>query len=316
MRSVMRWFICLGLLVAPAGLHAFFCCEQFGNIELEAEWIYFRPTKDNYLFGDLTNSGGNLSTRNLSKIPAYHSGWRAGASYHFCDCVNSFTVQWTQLRTQDHGQFTSDFFIIPLRTLDSGTGVTALDRINFDYYALECLLRHRIWCECPFNVNVVGGIQYAWIGAKETIAFSGGGSVSIDVKQLNHFWGIGPEVGFDFSYCICNGFSLAGRGFGSILVTRAKQNLNTRVGSSTFFADSVPEWRIVPAVDLRFGLRYDRCFSCLDFYLEGGYEFISYIRGMPVNNVVYDHVSFDAAVSSGYNSADMHGPYVALGIIF
>lgn len=190
----MRWLVCLGLLIAPAGLHAFFCCEEFGNVELEVEWIYFRPTKDNYLFTQNTNESSTSNVTNslsATKVPAYHSGWRAGAKYYFCGCEDALLVRWTQLRTTDKGKFVAQDFVLPSGTFSVGGAnfITAADRVKFDYYALECLFDHKIYCNCLFNMNFVGGIQYAWIGVKEHIAFTASGVTPRTINQHTHFWG-------------------------------------------------------------------------------------------------------------------------------
>lgn len=311
MKKKLLLFTCLFLLFIPLNLKAFFFCGERGHLEIEGEWLYLRPTKENYLFSAARGSGPFFYEPE-TVIPAYHSGWRAGASYHFCDSVNSFSVRGTRLKTTDHQTFTSRSFRTAYEGFSETDGIEALDHVHFDYYAIEFLLTHQLYCDYRFNIDLSAGVQYARISRKEIVSFQEI-FIPFSLKHQAHFWGVGPELGVDFYYCLRSGFSLSGRGFGSLLVSRAKQDYYEEgifPPFSTVQKTNGPVWKIIPAVDLRFGLRYDHGWSCLNLYVEAGYELISYIRGLPVLDMSPPSTGFNR-----YDHASMHGPYVALGII-
>lgn len=297
------------LLFMPLNLKAYFC-DEWGDLAVEGEWLYLRPTKENYLFSS-TSGIGPVFDKPETVIPSYHSGWRVGVNYYLCNCLDHFSVRGTRLKTTDRQTFASNSFIIPFGTISSAAGIVGSDRVHFDYYAIEFLFSHKLCYDCRFNIEVVGGVQYARIGRKETVLFQS--TTPFSLKHQAHFWGVGPELGMDFYYCLYSGFSLSGRGLGSLLASRAKQDFY-RAGATLASQHQItnqPVWTIVPAIDLRFGLRYDRSWSCLNICLEAGYELISYVHGLPVQDI-----TTTISTSNEYDNANMHGPYIAFGIIF
>ncbi len=306
-----RHILALGVLL-PLPLHAFFGCDNMGQFSIDAEWLYLRPSIDTNLFVSTDFSTIVEDQEFLSNVPAYHSGWRVGASYSFCNCVDEISVRWTQLRTTDrHTANTTDVFLPNGREL-IGAAVNK-DTLHFSYHAFDALLNHQLYADCGFTVDLIAGGQYAWIHVKEKIN-STSATESIVSTQLGRVWGIGPELGLDFNYTLCGCFSFVGRGTGALLVSRCHDSIESTATALTpplRRVGSTPLWRVAPTWDMRLGLRFDSCCGCGWFYVEGGYEVISYHRALRL-----DQETNTGSNTLTYSNADMHGPYVAVGCTF
>ncbi len=85
-------------------------------------------------------------------------------------------------------------------------------------------------------------------------------------------------------------------------------------------------WRVVPAVNLRFGLFYEKRCSCLGWNLEVGYEVLTYVKS--ISTIAFTNGDSGTAAPvvlpttntsfsiDQYSDVSLHGPYVALAITF
>jgi hypothetical protein len=286
-----------------------FGCEEVGSFNVEAEWLYFRPSVDTQLFSTNGTFGAIGSTnKSLGIVPPYHSGWRLGAGYMFCDCQDRLAIRWSQLNTQD----AKHFFKKEFQSLDIGVSpaLFAKDTFQFNYYAFEAIYAHSLKKGRCYFAELIAGIQYAWLGIDEKVDFISTVGPN-QIKQAGHFWGIGPEFGLDFGINLYRSLTFIGSGTGSLLASRVHEKVHIiNAGPSIINNTTTPIWRIVPTFDFRAGLRYDHPLSCMNFFIEAGYEFISYVRGLRLMNVTINTGSFQ------YSNGDMHGPYIAFGTTF
>jgi hypothetical protein len=310
-----RLIISLCLLLSFERLNALCSCQEIGNVAFEAEWIYFRPSIDTNFVTQSEGAGLTSVNKTVEVVPPYHSGWRAGIAYQFCDCLDTLFVRWTQLRTRDTRHFIGASFNSLAGGISEPPGVSAKDRLEFSYYALEGLIAHRLMQGCGYFLELAAGAQYAWVGVSEHVQLSTLPGADIPGRQLakqnGHFWGVGPEIGLNLGIPFCGNFLLVMEGSASLLVSRVHAKAQ---GTTPLFVInqlvSRPIWRIVPSWDLRAGTRYECPFRCFNIYVEAGYEVLSYFRGLRLLNLTSSTTTFD------YSNADMHGPYVNAGIIF
>lgn len=301
----MRKYSCLlstvFLLLLSPKLSAFFCCDEWGGLQIEGEWLYFRPTKTDYSVTVVdTSSVADSTIKPATIVPSYQSGWRVKGAYIFCGCDDELIFSWTQLRTHDKRNY---FAGLSFSESIVFTTTQASESFRFSYDAMEALYKHRFYCDCRFLLNFLGGVQYTWIGYKDYISFPLLTAGSFQ-KESAHYWGVGPEFGTDARLALCYGFSLTGRATGALLIGSMRENIKAIIaGSRRSVFMRQPIWRVVPAYDLRGGLRFDGCCTCFNYFVEAGYEAINYLA------------PFTLAFANTAN-AGMHGPYVGAGATF
>lgn len=270
----------------------------------EGQWLYFRPSVDTSLVNTTTDIAP-ITTINKTAdvIPSYTSGWRAAMGYQFCD--QALFIRWTQLRTKDTRDFSGNSIATSAGSIP-GVG-NAIKK--FSDYAFEGLYKSNCFYINHLRIDFLGGIQYAWVGVQDQIFVINPATPTdvLTVKQVGHFWGVGPELGLDLAFFFTPRFSFVGRGLASLLVGRFHESLKfTNFLPINAIAIIEPRWRITPALDFRAGLKYER--GC--FFIEGGYEIISYVRGLRLLNLSATTNAFEAS------NADMQGPYLTLGFSF
>ncbi len=309
MLQKMKYALLLTLLLGYSQtLHAIGCSEIFGNIAFDVEWIYFRPSIDHNLITRTTEGAIAVTNETIQVVPSYHSGWRLGALYQFCDGADRIGVRWTQLHTEKTKNFTGSDFNTPAGGIGGGL-INVRDKFEFDYHAFEALYALSLVRGCGYSVDFLAGLEYANAGIKEKIDLISTREAFF-IKEAGHFWGVGPELGVHFKVCLYNGFSIVGDGTGALLVSRVHERVKgTNPGAiSTLVVN--PFWRVVPTWDFRMGLHYEYAFNCLNLFLEGGYEVISNVRCLKLLNSSVQTLNFD------FSNADLHGPYLALGVLF
>jgi Legionella pneumophila major outer membrane protein precursor len=293
------------LLLAAQRLSANFPCD-FSNIGAYAEWIYFRPSIDTNFITE-TTSGAIVSTnKTVQIVPPYRSGWRVGLNYQ-CNVQESLHFRWSQLNTRETKNFTGTNF----NSIAGGVGPSNVkDTLEFNYYAFEGVYGHTLFGGNCYFAELVAGVQYAWIESKESVSLVPLTGL-VTAKQVGHFWGVGPEFGLDFGVDVWSRFSIVGSATASLLVSRVHGKVHGTNPGPTVIDDSItPLWRVVPTWDFRVGLRYDCAFRCLNLYAEAGYEVLSYVRGLRLLNLSVATATFE------YSNADMHGPFVAFGLVY
>lgn len=313
------------LLCAALPAQAMTHPEQ-GQFGFYAEWLYMSHSIDNpyFVINNSTVTALPVGTRQANN-QNWKSGYRVEGIWAFCDRPNDLRVRWTHFPTFHDTRSISDAILFGTlndpNTVTEGSGTASInDRYNV--WTLDVLLGQKaIYCG-PFALDLQAGLQYANVSWRETVdyPFALGG----DVLARSKIWGIGPEIGMDFSYALFNCFEFTGRASAGLLVS--KRDVSWANGSSAIDVNNSKYWGVMPTTNLRFGLAYHyplNCGSCgnwfaclgnLDLDIEIGYEVMTYYKGVDrirfVNNVSQG-VSFDELMD-----LTLHGPYLHLGVAF
>lgn len=338
----MKKLVVAGLLFLSTGLQAYFYSEP-GDIGFFGEWIYFQPKFDDAYFVADTQQfpTGDQGTR-IKNNPHYHSGFRAGAYYGFCNGCTDLIVRYTQLN-QDY----SKSAFAPGAVLGSGEvlfptvgNISILSHVpgfaagavpfasavatsSFNYYSGEALISQRMleWSSLAFNIH--GGAHYASLSNHNRYDFTTAAGAVYEVKEKTWFWGVGPQLGLDLNYYLCCDFSIVGRASTALLIGRSHSSTqSTAFATPASFIVGMknePDWRFVPQQNYRLGLNYylhPRCWF-MRLNLEVGYEFTTYFRAF---DTIVDRgdpgaegslFSFDT-----FSNIGMNGPYVNLIVSF
>jgi len=319
MRVFIKLIVLTAIFFTPA-------CYSIGNVaergafEFAAEWIYFRPTIDSIPVNEIIYDAiGEFALGNFARqndFSSLSSGWRAEAGYYFHPYKDRLLFRWTDFKTSQSKLFIPDnvdLLVTPVGQLFNGESLE--DHVKFHYHSWEALLSHVFIEGCYFQLDLFGGIHYAWVNSVET--FRGGAVIGTVIgEQRSHFWGIGPELGLNINYSLFNTcLSLVGRASSALLASRPLyilRNLDSDV-SAPSFSTIQHIWKVVPSFDLRFGVEYVYAFRCLSVSLEAGYELLTYVHSLPFLSQSFVN---QTAFNINYSDAQLNGPYLRFGILF
>jgi len=306
-----------------------------GEFALTGEWLYLYPVIDNGYYAVSANTNNFRANNSIGDREAnnlcYDSGFRVEAMYAFCDCCSDIRVSYTGF-CSDHKETLSSDFLFPtngdfLIAADEGstppqgfTNATASSKIKFEFDRVEALFGVRFWQCCGLSVVLEGGLQYADFEVRETDRYQGTvNAVVRDIYVIRKatYWGVGPQLGLDFNYCLCGGLSFVGNVNWAILVGENSNDFFQQFpdpadATITNSIDNETICRIVPTTQIRVGFDYRFC-CCWDWAIGAGYEFISNPRTL--DSIVFTELNNLQSVDN-YSNTDLHGPYVSLTATF
>lgn len=306
------------------------CCLE-GQWEVAGEWLYFLNSISQPYFAQgevrLTGSPGIGLDRHANE-QKWHSAYRLEGIYAFCNRQNDLRLRWTQMPSfTESGSFSATGRVLgtiglPLQPAEEYD--TASISSRFYFYSAELLFSQELAFCAPFSFAFEAGLQFSRIHMTQDITYANSSPYISNTKFQSDRYGVGPEVGFQFSYPFCGCFNWTVRGNTSLLVTKKKlkyETTNVTDTDTTVSGTGKDDgyWLIMPYADLRMGLSYARAFSycgcCFGLRLEGGYEVMDYVRG--VDNT-YTFLEFtDPHISiNNYMNLLQHGPYVRLAVDF
>lgn len=303
-----------------------------GGWEIEGDFLYLFPTVDDTYFvidSSETTEFPN-GTRKQNDF-GFQPGFRVGGRYAFCECDREFQVYYSRLRSKESRTISGDSLWATIGSANfsgafedySGFASSQLDLL---YQRVDGFVAQRVWCGCGAEFAVEAGVEFAYLRLNEDYDFletSGEGGPLGVVDQKSKTWGVGPQIGFKFNYNICQlpcgcfpgQLSFNIKTSGSILASNTKtEALNTIGVSSLLNVSDEHTWRLVPAFHTRIGLHYGACVTCVNAFLEVGYEFNTYVRGLA--RMGFPNDFSDALCYTNYYNFDLQGLYVSAGFSF
>ena len=301
--------------------------EQWG---VAAEYLYWRPDFDKSSFvivqdnpAATTTVGGDFKNNDFG----FNSGFRLEGAWAF-DRSGELHLRYARLQTDSTKTISGPGLVqtqgtIPPQSLTPYTGFARSD-LDVRFQNVELLYSSRILDRCSSNLDfyVFAGLQYFDIKREERYQYQQTVApfASSIISRSDNFYGIGPELGFELAYplhlCFCGfnnrDFTIVGQASGSLLAHHSDFSYNDTSFGVTF--ENVRDenvWRVIPALNARIGLLYSACW-CLDFDLEIGYEFSSYLR----SNTVLESPAGFGIFASGYTNTNLQGLYLSLGVAF
>jgi len=311
-----------------------------GEWSLTGQYLYLQPLVDDtyFVIESLPNPPSDpsssiiLNGEERSNQFNYASAYRIGLQYAFCECDREFGVYYTNLDTSHRktilGNALTPSIGIENFALDMAEYEgKATSKISVDYKSLDVLFGQKIYQCCGFDFRVLLGLEFAKLHFHQNIDYlpmSADTSSSL-VNERSHTRGVGPKIGFDFDYRLCQNWScLPGVlnlnlfSTGSLLVSRC--NTKTNIAYEFDGVDSSynlvlrKSTRIIPAFHMGVGLNYNFCGSCYVIDLGLGYEFSAYFKSLLVvkNDSYYGSTLTDVR----YSDFDAQGLFVSLSVQF
>lgn len=326
---IRRVWLSALLLAASAGTVAADCCptnccEPANQWSVFADYLYFKPSVDDtYFVIDSQATSTFPEGKRVNNDFDFHSGYRVGGTYSFCDCNRELLFSYSHLGFKQDETVTGSFLWGTVGRADFATNFenysgSAKSELDYLYQRYDLLYSQQIYNCCKLDVNVQFGLEAADLKLNEDYTFINGATTGL-VKQHSKAWGIGPQLGFGLGYdlyegsecdCLPGTLRLNVLSTGSLLAADSKAKaFSSLTGVTNLNVKDDNTWRVIPALHARVGLDYGFNFSCFDFSLEVGYEFSSYIRGL--TRIGFPDDVADGLSYSNYYNFDMQGLYVS-----
>lgn len=298
------------------------CAGEFG---LAAEWLYMLSAYDQpYFVIDSRDPPGESPVgERKANEQDWQSGYRIEALYAFCNGMNDVRLRWTHFPSfsEEKGVTGAHLFGVFIPPDEARTNFSGTVRLTdtFDFYFFDLLFGQSILSCGPFDLEFLGGLQYGYLDLREKMTY-------LDYVLTSHsqLWGIGPEIGYEFSYGLTQCFTLTGRGNVTLLISEREASFQD--SDTELAVCNASYWTMIPTTDLRFGVHFVRefdlgclpvfnCFcGCINLDFEIGYEVISYFNG--VERIFFvDDVTEGSSMDELMNFT-LHGPYFHLGFTF
>lgn len=264
-------------------------------------------------------SGGGFPIEGNMKTNSFQWDWglRAGIGYKFDydDWEADATYTYFKAHSDERINQTLTFDVVPLKG-DPTNGPNeflaaskASSQVKIRLDNIDVRLARHYFVSKDLSFRPQFGLKNSWIQLNQDIRFEGNDiPVSKVFKdyETSKFWGIGPEVGVDSKWYLCNGFSIFGAASGSLLYGYFKVYHDEMHSSDedTYSVNiSAPVHRFVPNAQISLGLAYDKYFNDKQQHLSAtlGWETIYYFRANQFLTLTdyasrrYNHISEDVS---------------------
>lgn len=282
--------------------------------------------------------------------PNYHFAFELGANIQpdcMCGC---FMINWEHLHSKDTSSHNlavnSDDFLGPLYHINPHTSFTrSSGRLKFHFDEVDVDYGVFLSSNACLDANFYSGVSFVHIQRDLTTRFASRDQANRDqeivrlLKSPSTFDGIGPQIGVDLTYRVCDGLCITGGGATGLLFGRMKNHTHFEAESPALANTNInirPPNRqslkvhhsrqLIPAFEGRLGIGY--CADRLDcsFRFEIGYfaqVFINAIQSVDVSSTVINSTLSSSGIGTFPRTFERHfsnfalaGPYVTLGIRF
>jgi len=283
------------------------CAGWCDNLSFYGSWLYWKVNGDEFDYAvDKTRStvaGITTDHESIHELKFdWESGFRLGAGVEFPRMSWGLDIIWTHYENSSSksksvvGQTgaTQTFVSLPAvfnfgSTLTAGQTADFHSRLKLRYNTVD--FEFGKWCCCNSCVTFrphagfrVADIQegfhdrviFSGTGADESFSTTGATNGRFFVK--NRFKGVGVRAGLDLDLCLCEGWSLIGRGAASIIwgTTHLTQHFkyDTVAAANAYNSEIKDNYRHSRVItDLLFGIRYKTlACSCYPVFAELAWE--------------------------------------------
>jgi hypothetical protein len=315
------------------------------TVALQFTALFLHPSSDNlhYAAEALPLPAPTPNWRIYEIHPDYHFGFDVDLDVIFHKANTNLMLNWEHFHSSDSSskKVASEDMLGPFFEIGPnaspynkahGKVHFRFDEANVDYGLL-------VNFGDRMQANLFAGVSYAYI--KETLTskyFSPDDTYTRSIKVPSRFSGAGPQVGFNFSYRIIDGFHLTGDAAASLLVGSMKNHTSYKsVSPELEPLDITPpnkqstrvtkRTQVVPGLEGKLGLAYSYTFrKHYMISLEAGYEAQIYINALqsvdmgsqvPLNSVTAASVGvFARTFQRSLSNFALAGPYITLSLGF
>jgi hypothetical protein len=263
-------------------------------------------------------TSGDLKQVDLENATAI----RFGAAFRPSGSAWDFGATFTQFDTEGSSKAeapTNGFlFSTQSHPFQNDQADTATAKANLDYSSTNVEIGHTFQIGRQLGVRVFGGVQAAAIDRNMTTKLDGVDYTNGKIKLTNEFNGVGPRLGIEGKLLLGSGFSLFGRGAGSLMVGESSARFKETDNDG---ADTVANigynqgGQLVPVLEAALGLDWEAALGkSAKINLSAGYEVQQLFN-------VTDNIRFSDAASPGVftrekGDLNLHGFFVKGGLSF
>ncbi len=268
---------------------------------------------------------------NQSIDPKYSPAFRVGLRYMPTE-FDDLGLDWTHLRATDGASVsaTPSQFVGPPYSVGPPAGAaftngTATGSLQSSYDAANLNAGHTFCADCPFQLRVFGGVEFARLGENLTGAFQSGATSHSDTTS-SLFTGAGPRLGARGQYNVGQ-FQLFGEAAGAALIGTSQSGINFTTASPLLSGIGITTnnqgltspnaTQVVPSFDAKLGAAY--AFPLTDygfFKVELGYQVAVYFDA--VNQYALSNVAGAPLATGVYLATEqqlktnltVQGPYL------
>lgn len=330
------------------------CCNNV-DFAVYAEALYFQPSGSAIYYGVETKNPGSAipepsaspSWKTLDIDPKYHFGFEVGAKVISNESGVYADLNWSRFHASDSSSFTAPStdgflvgpffeigeFVSPYKVAH-GNVRYQFDQVNFDFGKTVC------FCN-DFRVNMYGGITAARIKQSIHSKYRNvENTISRSIESPSNFEGLGPQLGADYFYQFCGGWSLVGNTALSCFIGDMKTHTTYKSFSPDIATMGNPQpnvqkthvksrTQLVPSFEQKLGVQYALCYDCFSADFEIGYRcgvYFNAVRNVFVNSTSSSFVTaLFANPETGVNATSLQekvsnfilsGPYLTFNVQF
>jgi Legionella pneumophila major outer membrane protein precursor len=252
---------------------------------------------------------------NQSINPKYSPAFRIGLRYMPTE-LDDIALDWTHLNATDNASVIAapNQFVGPPYSVGPPAGVaftngSANGSLQSQYDAANLAAGHTFCADCPFQLRVFGGVEFARLGETVTGTFLNAPiTTSHSYTSNSVFTGAGPRLGVRGQYNVGQ-LQFFGEAAGAGLIGTSQSNINFTTASPVLLALGITNnyqtltspnaTAVVPSFDAKVGTAYIFPFNDYGlFKVEAGYQVAVYfnavneyalsnVSGAPLNTGVY-----------------------------
>lgn len=275
--------------------------------------------------------------------PDFHYGFDLVLDTVFCQENANLTMKWEHFRSRD-----SASRVVPPNNMigpffeigpDALPYTVAEGKVNYHFDQVDLDYGVFVNFGCRLQTNLFAGVSFANIRQTLHSTFSNADETIVrEIDVPSSFIGAGPQMGINFDYGACNGFSVTGSSTASLLVGRVKNHTNYEALSPALEGLGITPpneqstsvdrgTQVVPAFGGRLGIAYS-CALCDRFIvgIEAGYQaqiFIHAIQSIDIGSevntppVLPDTIGvFARTFKKNLSNFALAGPYISLKVEF
>lgn len=306
------------------------------RFEISGSLLYLQPSAGDFdQYAEVANPFPVPSPHwsNQSIDPKYSPAFNVALRY-MPTTSDDIALDWTHLQATDNSSVAanSSQFVGPPYSIGPPAGVaftggSANGSLQTQYDAADLSAGHAFCADCPFALQVFGGVEYARLGETLTGTFQDTATSTFhSYVSSSLFNGAGPRLGIKGQYNF-GSFQLFGEAAGAGLIGTSKNNINfttvspalAALGITTNYQSltSPNATQVVPAFDAKVGTAYTFPATGYGiFKLELGYQVAVYfdavnqyalsnVAGSPLSGGVY--LATEQQVKSNLT---VQGPYL------
>ena len=293
------------------------------GLQIYSEAIFLKPRSDLMMdFARVDPGNTFLATGGPIAALEYRqsTAWRVNARYRFAKSPWELGASYTRLGSDDTATAlkpTNGFLFSTLTAPRGGSASadSAIATAKIDYTVLDLDTGYHIQPSKNVDLKLIAGLRIANVGQNMAAVYTGGSFDPIPGTFVasQQFRGLGPRVGAEGRVALGSGFSVYGRGSGSLLFGDQESDL-----VETFQGVPVADFKVkrkqtVPVIDAAIGLDWSTKLGQSGKFTVGvGYEYQHWFN--LTRNVRYTDASAPGGFVESKGDLSMQGFFAKAGV--